>query len=282
MTYYSHSKLDSFIQCPKKFFFRYVKKLEGTEFGVEAYMGTQVHTVLETFIKDCLDDKRKETKEYMKMFLDLYWKGITPSVFIVMSENNYQFYAERGLNCLYDYFKNNPGPTPDQKDNIKLEYNIKIPICNGKHTLTGYIDYLEFTDLPGGGKQATILDYKSGKKAPSKREVAEYVQLSIYDKAIRHLFKDVKETVLKLYFLVEQKVFTTHRTDEDREQTERYINETVETIESKHAQYLKEKDDAAKSALYPPEKSFLCGWCEYQAACPLFKHLYEETNLPTL
>ena len=47
MKTYSHSRLSTFEQCPLKFKFQYIDKIEKAEESVEAFMGKRVHEVLE-------------------------------------------------------------------------------------------------------------------------------------------------------------------------------------------------------------------------------------------
>jgi len=44
---YSHSRLSSFEQCPKKFEYRYVLKLPSESEGIEGFTGKRVHEVIE-------------------------------------------------------------------------------------------------------------------------------------------------------------------------------------------------------------------------------------------
>ena len=47
MTTYSHSRLASFEDCPRKFKYRYVLKIPTNTEGIEGYVGKVVHDVLE-------------------------------------------------------------------------------------------------------------------------------------------------------------------------------------------------------------------------------------------
>jgi RecB family exonuclease len=259
VAYYSHSKLETYLKCPQQYWFRYIAKIKSDEVGVEAYMGIHVHTVLETACRDSINGELRPLNDYMAMFRKLYFDGLGPHVFIVMEDKTYQFYYERGLNCVYDYFANNKLPQPG--DDVHFERKIEFKIVGGKHTLIGYIDHLEFRPMDGTDKKlAIITDYKSGKKVPSRREVAEHVQLSIYDLGIRTIHPEVGETELNLYYLMHNKIFHTFRSDEDRAQTDFYLENTIKKIE-----------EATKNDEFPCEKQFLCEWCVYKAICPAFE-----------
>ncbi len=44
---YSHSRLSTFEDCPKRFEYRYVLKIPTETEGIEAFVGKRVHEILE-------------------------------------------------------------------------------------------------------------------------------------------------------------------------------------------------------------------------------------------
>ena len=46
-TVYSHSRLSSFENCPRQFYYRYVERVPIETESVEAFVGKRVHEVLE-------------------------------------------------------------------------------------------------------------------------------------------------------------------------------------------------------------------------------------------
>jgi putative RecB family exonuclease len=58
MTIYSHSRLRCFEQCPARFKFQYIDKVETEEEqSVEAFLGSRVHETLEKLYRDMLHQK---------------------------------------------------------------------------------------------------------------------------------------------------------------------------------------------------------------------------------
>ena len=52
MTLYSHSRLSTFENCPLKFKYTYIDKIEtGIEESIEAFLGSRVHEALEKLSK---------------------------------------------------------------------------------------------------------------------------------------------------------------------------------------------------------------------------------------
>lgn len=74
MKTFSHSKLSCFEQCPLKFKFNHVDKIETEiEETVEAFLGQRVHEVLERLYKDLKFQKLNSLEELLS-FYDEEWK----------------------------------------------------------------------------------------------------------------------------------------------------------------------------------------------------------------
>jgi putative RecB family exonuclease len=52
MTIYSHSRLETFKICPLKYKFSYIDKIKREEEGIEAFLGSRFHEVMERIYKD--------------------------------------------------------------------------------------------------------------------------------------------------------------------------------------------------------------------------------------
>ena len=60
MPVYSHSKLATYENCPQKYKLQYIDRIElpeGSE-GIEAFLGSRVHDVLEELHKDLMGCKK--------------------------------------------------------------------------------------------------------------------------------------------------------------------------------------------------------------------------------
>ena len=63
---YSHSRLSTFEQCPLKFKFAYIDKIETEiEETIEAFLGSRVHEALEKLYKDLKFQKLNTLKELL-------------------------------------------------------------------------------------------------------------------------------------------------------------------------------------------------------------------------
>ena len=52
MAIYSHSRLEAFKSCPLKYKFNYIDKIKREEEGIEAFLGSRFHKVMEKIYKD--------------------------------------------------------------------------------------------------------------------------------------------------------------------------------------------------------------------------------------
>ena len=74
MPTFSHSRIGCFEQCPLKYKFNYIDKLETEiEDTVEAFLGKRVHETLEKLYKDLKFQKLNTLKELLDFF-NSEWK----------------------------------------------------------------------------------------------------------------------------------------------------------------------------------------------------------------
>lgn len=52
MAIYSHSKLETFENCPLRYKFAYIDRIKREEEGIEAFLGSRFHEVMEKLYKD--------------------------------------------------------------------------------------------------------------------------------------------------------------------------------------------------------------------------------------
>ena len=77
-TIYSHSRLSSFENCPKKFEFRYILDIEAESEGIEAFVGKRVHEILERlyhFVQDGMVPPLDKVIRRYDAFWDEHWAG---------------------------------------------------------------------------------------------------------------------------------------------------------------------------------------------------------------
>ena len=102
---YSHSRLKCFEQCPLKFKFAYIDKLEGpSEEGVEAFLGSRVHETLEKLYKDLRFMKENTLQELLDYFNSQWKKNWNGNIIIVKKEYTSENYRKLGVKYVTDYY----------------------------------------------------------------------------------------------------------------------------------------------------------------------------------
>ena len=253
MAIYSHSKLSSFEQCPLKFKFRYIEKLKpDIENTIEGFLGTKVHDTLEWIYNEILKNQHKEFEldEIIKYYAISWNNDYTEDIKIVKKEFTTEHYFNKGIKFLIDYFTTHK---PFKDNTIETEKRIFLTLNDG-NKIIGYIDRLTHN------RETNILeihDYKTSNSMKSQTELDKDRQLALYSLAIKQLFPNATDVHLVWHFLNFNKKVTSKRTYEQLEQLKQDIIQLIKKIES--------------TTEFPPCKSALCGWCEYQSYCPLIQ-----------
>jgi putative RecB family exonuclease len=258
---YSHSRLESYRQCPQKYKFSYIDEIKSETEGIEAFMGSRVHYALEKLYTNLRFEKAVTLEgvleEYQKDW-DAEWHD---GIVIVREEVGPAEYFKMGLRAITDYYRRyHPF---DQSKTLGLEYRIKLSLDEAdKYVMQGFIDRLS---QPDDGV-LWIHDYKAKGLLPTQPELDEDRQLAFYQMAVSTLWPDTKEVVLIWHYLLFDREFRSRRTLGD--------------LEALRAETIALIDEIELSTAFPTKQSGLCNWCEYRPICPLFKHLYETTPLP--
>jgi putative RecB family exonuclease len=262
MTVYSHSRLSCFEQCPAKFKFRYIDKVETEEEEtVEAFLGKRVHETLEKLYRD-LDFQKKDSLEELLGFFRGEWeKNWTDDIIIVNDEYGKENYRKMGEKYLSDYYQRYHPFT--QGRTIALEQMIKISLdTKGAYKLQGYIDRL--SEAKDGCYE--IHDYKTNSRLPLPEYLASDRQLALYMIGVQDSYPDVKDVRLVWHFLKFDKEVDLTRTADELKALKRSTIALIDSIETETA--------------YKASPGFLCSWCEYQSVCGQWKHLHTVREKP--
>jgi len=259
MTVYSHSKLSTFEQCPFKYKLRYIDFIEPDfKQSIEGFLGNKVHDTLEWLYnhpsKDIL-----ESDQVIKYYIEEWNKDYNPQIKIVKPDLTAEYYFNKGLKFLINYFLKHK---PFQDGTIATEKKIFVNLdSEEKYKLIGYIDRLVHN------KETNIFeihDYKTSASIKSQEDLDNDRQLALYSMAIwnKHNPNDVH---LKWHFLDFNQTLTSKRTSEQLEKLKQEIIKLINKIEG-------EID-------FPPQLGCLCNWCEYQSKCPDFQRNKMELRL---
>ncbi len=255
---YSHSRLSTFEQCPLKFRFQYIDKVERPEEeGVEAFLGQRVHETLEKLYRD-LKFLKENSLQDLLAFFDKQWnKHWNNNIIIVKKEYNSENYRKLGIKYITDYY--NRFKPFNQERTIATEKRITIKLDDkGKYKMQGYIDRLSFKD-----GYYEVHDYKTNANLPIEEYMTEDRQLSLYSLAILKSYQDAKKTRQVWHFLAFDKDIILEKTKKELEQLRKDTITLIKKIEAHK-----------KNNEFPAKTSRLCDWCEFRPICPEWKHLY--------
>ena len=260
MTIYSHSRLEAFKNCPLKYKFNYIDKIKREEEGIEAFLGSRFHEVMEKIYKD-LPFRKYSLDELLDFYHDDWDKNYHNKMVIADNERKAKDYKEIGKKFIADYYKRyypfNQGKV------LGIERPVIINLDDkGEYKLRGYIDRLDQAE----DGIYEIHDYKTSKSLPEQGKMDEDRQLALYQIGIQNMWNDVDQVELVWHYVAFDKEIRSKRTEEELDELKK---DTIDLIK---------KIEATREFL--PNESTLCGWCYYKDICPLYKHEYMVGNLP--
>ncbi|MBN2101474.1 MAG: PD-(D/E)XK nuclease family protein [Candidatus Aenigmarchaeota archaeon] len=261
MALFSHSKIGTFTDCPLRYKYRYIDKVETEiERSIEAFMGSMVHEALEKLYKDLRFMKVDTLKELLDWYNNHWEKNYDDKILIVRKEFSAEDFRKTGEKCITDYYeKYKPF---DQMKTVSIEQRILLDIFDDKrYMLQGYIDRLA-TD---GNGTFEIHDYKTAGTLPSDDKVNEDRQLALYSIAIKKMYPYAKKIYLIWHYL--------------RFNQEIKIEKNDDELENLKIEIVKQIDEINSAKEYPAKESILCDWCEFAPICPKKKHLFRTEQM---
>jgi putative RecB family exonuclease len=248
---YSHSRLSTFEDCPKRFEYRYVLKIPSETEGIEAFVGKRVHDILERLYiaagKGQVPSLEKVIYRYEQLFEEHYDAG---RVRIAREGTPVEFYRRYGEHCLRDFYRRH---YPfDGDETLGLEHRVLFSLDDeGEYRLQGIIDRV--TRAPDGAIE--IQDYKTGKRLPTQADLDEDRQLALYQIGLMDRYPG-QPIRLVWHFLKHNRLLKSTRT---AKQLDVLRDKTIDVIDRIRAE-----------TEFKPKRSGLCDWCEYNDRCPIY------------
>lgn len=252
---YSFSKIGSFEKCKLQYKYRYIDKLRLRVETIEAFMGIIVHEALKEFY-DFVKNKIIKPKKWLLYKYDELWKkDYNDSIKIMKKEFSAEDYYEKGKKCLMDYYEEYK--PFDQTKIVKTEEYVscKLKQDSQEYRFAGIIDRLDWNDKE---KIFEIHDYKTSATLMTQEEADQDFQLSLYQLALLSRWPEAEKTKLIWHFLLFNKQIESSRTKEQLMEIQSLAVDKIKAIEACEE--------------FPPHKSALCDWCDFQQICPLWKH----------
>jgi len=260
MIIYSHSRLESFKSCPLKYKFNYIDKIKREEEGIEAFLGSRFHKVMEKIYKD-LPFRKYSLDELLDFYEDDWDKNYHDKIMIANNERKAKDYKEIGKKFIGDYYKRYDPFNQGKVLGIERQVFINLD-DQGEYKLRGYIDRINQAE----DGTYEIHDYKTSKSLPEQGKMEEDRQLALYQIGIQTMWNDVDQVELVWHYVAFDKEIRSKRTKEELAELKK---DTIDLIK---------KIEATREFL--PNESTLCGWCYYRDICPLHKHEFMVGSLP--
>jgi len=259
---YSHSSIETYRKCPFQFKLHYIDRVQKEEReGIEAFLGSRVHEILERLYKDLLHTKLNTLEEILTHYNRLWDKNWNDDIVITKKNLNKEDYHNLGEKCIKSYYSRyHPF---DQTTTLRIEECLDFYLDNErKYHFIGYIDRLD--QAKDGSYE--IHDYKTSGYLPIQEDMDADRQLTLYHLGIKGFWKDIHKVRLIWHYLSFDKEICSFRSDEQLEEVRKETISLIDEIESRKE--------------FPSVESPLCDWCEYWRYCPKRRHYVKVEGLP--
>lgn len=249
-TVYSHSRLSSFEQCPRKFLFRYIEKRPVETESIEAFVGKRVHEVLERLYRFVGSGRIPSLPKVLKRFATEWDRHFDRErIRITRADSEEEDYRQNGERCLSNYYRRR---YPfDSEETLGLEARVAFSLDEaGRYRIQGFVD--RFCRAPDGALE--IHDFKTGRWVPKQEALDADRQLAFYQLGLEGRYPEAPEVRLVWHYLLRNQMRVSSRTREQLQALRRDTIELIDTIES--------------ASEYPPKPGSLCPWCEFRDLCP--------------
>lgn len=238
----SYSSISTYEACPARYRFQYEERLPTSPSPALAF-GESLHRALYRF-----HDRPVPVAPPLSELLEILDAEWVSEGYRDPSEE--RLYREHARQVLTHYHR-------EVADSFRvpaaLEFRFTVEVEGVQ--LTGTIDRMD--RVPGGGYE--IIDYKTNRRLPPQAAVDRDLQLSVYYLAAREVW-GIEPERLTLWYLLPGQRMSTVRTPAHADEVRRRIGAVAERI---------------AAGKFEPRENRLCGWCEFQRLCPLFRHRYE-------
>lgn len=260
MTTYSHSRLNTFENCPLQYKLHYIDGIERDEEGIEMFVGSRFHEVMDKLYRD-LHFKTYSLEELFDFYEAQWKKEYNKSVIITKKDRTVADYKNIGRKCIESYYKRYHPFTQSRTLGVEREVIFDLD-DKGRYKFRGFIDRLAQTD--DGTYQ--IHDYKTSGYLPDQKHFEEDKQLAFYQIGVKKKWNDVKDVKLIWHYVVFDKEMVSSRSHEQLERLKKDAISLIDRIEN--------------TKEFIPKESSLCDWCVFPDLCPKRKHLYRVETLP--
>jgi CRISPR/Cas system-associated exonuclease Cas4 (RecB family) len=258
----SPSSINTFNQCPRKYFYRYILKLP-TKTSIQLIRGKIAHSVLEDFFDANVSNLTNETAEpYLRQSLqDLlmnHWQKQESEIQeFNLNPDQEKFYFAETMMMLLNWFQQFMTKVEQHQGTFQEVFKKLTPIreqryVSEEHYVQGFIDAIE--DIDG---RVHVTDYKTSTNLKISDDYR--LQLGIY--ALLYNEKHGRlPNQTSVYFLRHKPKYVA--VDDD------LLESVAKSIEFVHTNTKSDNIDD-----YPLKPNNLCKWCDFHTIC------FEQTTI---
>jgi len=260
MPVYSFSQIQTYLQCPLKYKFRYVDKIVPEfEENLHLILGTEVHWALEWLYNQVNNFKIPSYKELEDFFIVNFNEKAEK---IDVEEKQKKEFLTRWKYYLKNFHKKHY-PFKDIKV-VWTEIHLYIDLDDNVK-FQGFIDRLDKK-----WDNFILTDYKTNKNLPPEDKKLYEEQLTLYALWVKQKYwKYFKKVFWNLEYLHFDLQDFWEITDENIEKIRQKYYLLTKEIETKKAEYALWNEEA-----FPVNETSNCKFCDYKELCPLFAHFY--------
>ena len=284
MSIYSFSQTQTFLQCPRKYQYKYVDKIQEKEFesSPDLILGHSVHAALERLYNQINVFKIPSKDELLLKFKEQRESEIAEATkekeLQLKWEQTLEDYIRRGIHYVANYYDKY---SPFENISVvateaSIIFDLNPPSASADTSsfktkedknaikFRGFIDRLDKES-----ETFIINDYKTNKNLPpeSKEEYRE--QLTLYGLGVQQNYaKYYKNIKARLHYLHFDLMDEWEITPELLATVTKKYADTITEIEAKKFAY-----NMGDKKCFEPKENNYCRYCEYYSLCPLFAHL---------
>ncbi len=249
-TTFSHSRLSSFENCPKKFEYRYVQRIPAESESIEGFVGKRVHEVLERLYKVAQRGQVPSLARVVHRYHALWDEQFDPArVRIVRAGTDTDFYRQYGERCLSNYYRSHYPFEGDET--LGLEQKVVFSLNDSDdYRIQGIVDRI----VRARDGALEVHDFKTARRVPSQNQLDRDRQLALYQIGVSERYGRGEPIRLVWHFLSQNQTRTSTRSDAQLDALRRKTIDLIDRI----------RDETRFKAKPGP----LCDWCEYRDRCP--------------
>ena len=243
---FSHSRLSTLDDCPRRYQFRYVDRLKEAFQTIEAFMGTMVHEALQWAYLEREASREPALDAVLERYHAAWREKLGADVKVVREGRRAEEWLAEGEEMLRRHVATTFAQ--DRLETLAIEPRVNLVL--GEHAYTGFIDRLG-RDSHG---VLHVIDYKTGRSVPRSMKEAGF-QVQGYGVAVLEDHGGL-EVALRYEYLrpgtALEEVFPRSRCAEVAADITTRIEAALE---------------AESAGDFPARPSPLCRWCGFRETC---------------